>query len=113
MEVYPPERQIFRLEKARQRGETISRQINPVRFRQRSPGVFRNGLDPRVAHVKSVSVGEVVSGFEKFQSAAAGEAQIVSAVSRRRFARVRQPVRQVVQCRRRTGDLERVIGRTL
>jgi len=93
----------------RRRGKVVRR------FPERStrfPSLVRDGLYLRVAYVHSESVGKVVSRFHEFH-ATAGKPQVESSVPRRRFIRVRQMVRQTVECCGWTGDLEGVIVRTL
>ena len=111
MKIYPPVRDVFRLEKPRQSGQTISRQIDSVCSLQRSPRLIGDGLNLRVAHVQLVSADEVVSGFQECHATAA-ESQIESSVPRRGFVWVGQPVWQAVQRRGWTRDLEGVIVRT-
>ena len=111
VESYPAERDVLRLEKARESGEVVSRQINPVHSPQRPPGVVGDRLDLRIADVHPGTVGEVVSRFQEFQRAA-GEPQIEPSVSGRRLVRVGEVVRQAVERSGWTGDLERAIVRT-
>ena len=60
----PLERDVFRLEKTRQRGQTIFRQIDLVCCLQWPPRLVGDNLDTRVAHIQSVSViDKVVSRF--------------------------------------------------